>query len=196
MTPVATITCVSPESHDCNCAFLASSSRWAWRWAVLTHATLLAIDATRSINCRVKQYTVALSVLEDTSQSHSTSCRMISSSTSTTSSTTYPINGRTVDIRMTVSDVDITILRSVSWEGDKEAVNVTSWHPTAHNGNMRFMTGLKSDKSKCASSTTTQWSFCRWFNVCVSSTNLGVVARSTDTNKMDGGSSNVIVSVP
>ncbi len=41
-------------------------------------------------------------------------------------------------------------------EGDKEAVSVTSWHPTAHNGNRRFMTGLKSDKSKCASSTTTQ----------------------------------------
>jgi hypothetical protein len=42
---------------------------------------------------------------------------MISSSTS---STAYPINGRTVDIRRMVNIVDITILRSVSWEGDRE----------------------------------------------------------------------------
>ncbi len=78
------------------------------------HATLLAIDATHSIDCRVKQNPIALSVFEDTLQSHSMSCQMISSSTSTTSSTTYPINGRTVDIQMIVNVVDITILRSVS----------------------------------------------------------------------------------
>jgi hypothetical protein len=56
---------------------------------------------------------------------------------------------------MIMNVVDITILRSVSYEGDKEAINMMSWHPTTHNGNKHFMTGLKSDKSKCASSTTT-----------------------------------------
>ncbi len=195
MTPMATMTRASLESHDCNCAFLAYSSRWAWRWAVLTHATLLAMDATCSTNCRVKQYTMALSVSKEMLQSHSMSCLTISWSTSATSSMTYWIRGRTMDIRTTANFADITILRSVSWEGDREAVNATSWHPTAHNGNRRFMTGLKSNNSKCASSTTMQWSFCKWFNVCANSTNLGVAARSTDTNKMDGGSSNVIVSV-
>ncbi len=38
----------------------------------------------------------------------------------------------------------------------REAVNVTSWLPMAHNDNKPLMTGLKSDKSKCASSTTTK----------------------------------------
>jgi hypothetical protein len=36
------------------------------------------------------------------------------------------INGRTVDIQTTANLVDITILRSVSSEGDREAVNTTS----------------------------------------------------------------------
>jgi len=187
MTPMATITRASPKSHDYNYIFLVSSSRWAWRWTILMHATLLAIDATHSTDCCVKQYTIALSVSEYTLQSHSMNCRMISLSTSTTSSTTYPINEHTVEI---------TILRLVSWDGDKEVINVTSWHPTTHNDNKRFMTSLKSNKNKCASSTTTQWSFSKWFNVCASSTNLGVVARSIDMNKMDGGSSNVTVFVP
>jgi hypothetical protein len=35
----------------------------------------------------------------------------------------------------------------------------------------------------------------QWFNVCASSTNLRV-ASSIDMNKMDGKSSNVIVSMP
>ncbi len=151
------------------------------------------METTYSTDCCVKQYTIALLVLEDMSQSHSMSCQMISSSTSTISSMTYPINGRTVHIRMMMNVVDITILRSIFWNGDKEAIKVMSWHPRAHNDNMRLMTGLKFDRSKCTSSTTTQWSFCRWFSLCANSTNLGVAARSTDTNKIDGGASNVIV---
>jgi len=129
MTPVATMTHTSPESHDYNCAFLASSSRWAWRWAVLTHATLLAMDTICSTNYRVQQYTMALSVLEETLQSHSMSCWTISLSTSAISSTTYSIRGSTVDIRTTTNLANITILRSVSWKGDREAVNAMSYHP-------------------------------------------------------------------
>ncbi len=46
------------------------------------HATLLGINAIRSTDCFVKEYTIALSISEDALQSHLTSCRMISSSTS------------------------------------------------------------------------------------------------------------------
>jgi len=128
MTPVAPMMCVSLKSHDRNYTFLASSLRWAWKWAIRTHATLLATKAIRSTNYRVKQYTIALSISKDMSQSHSMSCQTISSSTFAISSTTYPIKGCTMDIRMTMNVVNITILRSIYWNGDKEAVNVTMTH--------------------------------------------------------------------
>ncbi len=103
--------------------------------------------------------------------------------TLTISSTTYPINRRTVDIRMMVNVMDITILRSISWDGDKEAIKVTSWHPMADDGNRCFMTDLKSDKNKCTSSTT-QWSFWRWLNVCVATPLLKECEDDTHIPKM------------
>jgi hypothetical protein len=153
-------------------------------------------DVTFLTDCRVKQYTMTLTIVEACSQSHLMICQTISLSTSTTSSTLYQINGCTIGILMTENVEDITILRSIFWNKNKDIVNVISWHATTQRGNNYFMIGLKSDKKRWTSSITMQWSFCKWFNVCVNWMNCGVVTYSTNTKIIVRGSSNVIVSTP
>lgn len=150
-------------------------------------------DDTFLIDCRLKRYTMALTIVEACSQCHSMICQTISLSTLTTSFTLYQINGHIVGILMTENVDDITILRSFFWDKDKDVVNVISWHATTRRGNSYFMIGLKSDRRKWTSSTTMQWSFCKWFNVCANWTNHGVVAYFTNTKIIVRGSSNVIV---
>jgi hypothetical protein len=55
------------------------------------------------------------------------------------------INGHAVGILMMENVVDIIIFKSISWDETSEVVNVTSYHPIAHNNNNCFMTCLKSN---------------------------------------------------
>jgi len=139
---------------------------------------------------------MALTIVEACSQSHSMICQTISLSTLATSFTLYRIDGCTIGILMTKNVEDITILRSIFWDKDKDVVNVISWHVTTQRGNNYFMIGLKSDRRRWTSSTTMQWSFCKWFNVCANWTNRGVVTYFTNTKTIVRGSSNVIASTP
>jgi hypothetical protein len=123
-------------------------------------------------------------------------CRTVSLSTSTTSSTLYQIDRCTIGILMTENVEDITILRAIFLDKYKDIVNVISWHVTTQISNNYFMIGLKSNRRRWTSSTTMQWSFCKWFNVCVNWTNHGVLVYSTNTKIIVRGSSDVIASTP
>jgi 5,10-methenyltetrahydromethanopterin hydrogenase len=64
------------------------------------------------------------------------------------------INGRAVNIMMMENVVDIIIFKSIFWDETSEVINVTSYHPIAHKTNNCFMTDLKFNNKRWASSTT------------------------------------------